>query len=121
MGPDGALMFLVLYLNRGGAEVARKTHNLEDVGSRPTSGISSFVGFSETDGQSLLATLNKRATLHRDGAEGARGAHNPEVTGSIPVPGIYHSGRFTESANAVSTATLTALAHRKSAGLITLR
>ena len=98
MGPDGALMFLVLYLHRYGAEAARKAHNLEDVGSRPTAGISTFVGFSETDGQSLLATLNKRATLHRDGAEGARGAHNPEVTGSIPVPGIYHSGGFTESA-----------------------
>ena len=98
MGPDGALMFLVLYLHRYGAEAARKAHNLEDVGSRPTAGISTFVGFSETDGQSLLATLNKRATLRRYGAGVARKAHNLEDVGSRPTAGIYHSGGFTESA-----------------------
>ncbi len=45
-------MFSGLYLHRGSAGAARGAHNLEVVGSRPTAGISTFVGFSETDGHS---------------------------------------------------------------------
>ena len=44
----------------------------------------------------------------------ARGAHNPEVIGSNPISGIYHFAGLQELAHAVTTATLTPLAQRKS-------
>ena len=44
----------------------------------------------------------------------ARGAHNPEVIGSNPISGIYHFAGLQELAPAVTTATLTPLAQRKS-------
>ena len=71
--------------NRGGAGVARKAHNLEDVGSIPTSGIYHSVLFIRT----ALAVIT--ATLHPLSSSEERRAHNPEVTGSTPVGGITHS------------------------------
>jgi hypothetical protein len=52
MGPARALMFSGLYLHRGSAGAARGAHNPEVVRSKRTPGISSFVGFTETDGHS---------------------------------------------------------------------
>ena len=59
--------------------------------------------------------------LHRYGAEAARRAHNPEVTGSKPVAGIFQFAALSEAAHAVTTATLTGMAQRERAGLITPR
>ena len=79
--------------NRHGAEAARRAHNPEDLGSKPSAGIFQFAGLQEP------ATLSpQQPTLHRDGAEEARGTHNPEDTGSNPVSGIYHSAGLQEPA-----------------------
>ena len=66
--------------NRGGAEEARGTHNPEDIGSNPISGISSYRVH-----RSIWTTPRQ---INRHGAEEARGAHNSEDVRSKLTAGI---------------------------------
>ena len=75
----------MITINRHGAEAARRAHNPEDVGSKPTAGIIQFAVLKKK----LPRCHYSNPLLNRHGAEAARRAHNPEVTRSKRVAGIY--------------------------------
>jgi hypothetical protein len=100
---------------RDGAEEARGAHNSEVVGSNPTSGIISIRLVYRIRPSSW--TLNA-AFVTGVAQRQARAAHNREVTRSKRVAGIYH---HIASVHQGTWATLTGVAQRKRAGLITPR
>jgi hypothetical protein len=69
-------------INRHGAEAARRAHNPEDLGSKPSVGTSPYRVH-----RSVRTTPRQSKKINRGGAEEARGAHNPEVIGSNPISG----------------------------------
>ena len=118
MGPDEALMYLVLYLT-GMAQ--RKRAGLITPRSLVRSQFPVFTicRLSETDGHS--SSDPKQEPHSRGSAGAARGAHNLEVVRSKRTPGICTFADLSESAPLSLQQPLTALAHRKSARLITVR
>ena len=74
---------------------------------------------SETDGHS--SSDPKQEPHSRGSAGAARGAHNLEVVRSKRTPGICTFADLSEHATLSTQQPLTALAHRKSARLITVR
>ena len=71
---------------RHGAAEARRAHNPEDLGSKPSAGIFHFPYFIE---MRMSLSRDKPILLHRHGAAEARRAHNPEDLGSKPSAGIF--------------------------------
>ena len=109
--------------NRHGAEAARRAHNPEDLGSKPSAGTSPYRVH-----RSVLTIPRQRRhqrQINRHGAGAARRAHNPEVTGSKPVAGIspyrVHRSIWTIPRHHDIEDKSTGMAQRKRAGLITPR